>query len=394
MSAIPSRSENSRLSLFVFVTLLIVVTVASVVIVILDKSIASEARWVSLEFHSSLEAANALTALILAIVIVLPSDRNRVSDHFIWISCGFCFMGVLGFMHASIPIDDAFVWLRTVANLTGGLVCCGSWLPDRFITTRLAKYLPVSAAALALLIGIVTLNYAALLPTMSNEGSFTSQANAANLAAGLLFLLAAAGLFRQYLLAKNTDDLVITALCLLFGVAGTLFIIDGLWSISWWYWHALTLIASTVAIGHTYFASRRTGHALKIATAFAFLQDSYHSLLENSVDAFVVVAPDNSLRYMNPAAETLLGDSSTRIIGPTSDFPIEQADVREITFADPDGEPIIAEMRVAKTTWLSEPAFLATLHDITELALLRENLRDQSLKDELTGLYNRRGFLP
>ena len=57
-----------------------------------------------------------------------------------------------------------------------------------------------------------------------------------------------------------------------------------------------------------------------------------------------------------------------------------------------NGEPIYIEVSAAKTTYQGEAISLVYLRDITDRKRAEEALKTLSIKDDLTGLYNRRGF--
>jgi len=131
----------------------------------------------------------------------------------------------------------------------------------------------------------------------------------------------------------------------------------------------------------------------KALETIKILEADYRALLERNADAIVVVDMEGVIRYLNPAAETLLGRYKEELLGELLDFPVVAGETKEVNITRRDGEKLVAEVRVAETNWESRHALIATLRDVTENVQLREKLRSLSLTDELTGLCNRRGFL-
>lgn len=130
----------------------------------------------------------------------------------------------------------------------------------------------------------------------------------------------------------------------------------------------------------------------KAYETISMLEVTYRSLLESNADGMLVIGQDGAIRYANPAAEVLFRNCGESLVGSQFNYPIFPDETREITIACPDGMECVAEMRVVRTSWEREEAFLASLRDVTDSVLLREQLSNLSLTDELTGLYNRRGF--
>ena len=123
------------------------------------------------------------------------------------------------------------------------------------------------------------------------------------------------------------------------------------------------------------------------------LEANHRSLLERNADGMVVVGQDSLVRYLNPAAESLFNITAEKMLGEVFPSSLVAGETKEISIHRGEGQTIIAEMRVAETSWEGDRAYLASLRDVTDNVRLRERLRNLSMSDELTGLYNRRGFL-
>lgn|GEM_PF-1780785 len=122
------------------------------------------------------------------------------------------------------------------------------------------------------------------------------------------------------------------------------------------------------------------------------LQSNYRQLLDTNVDAVVVVNSDRIVQYANPAADALFAGINQELQGTELPINIVKGDRKEIDLTRVNGEQVVAEMRVVQTNWDGQAGYLAVLRDITDHVRMREELRQLSLNDELTGVYNRRGF--
>jgi len=105
-----------------------------------------------------------------------------------------------------------------------------------------------------------------------------------------------------------------------------------------------------------------------------------------------VVNSDRIVQYANPAANALFAGISQELQGTELPINIVKGDRKEIDLTRGNGEQVVAEMRVVQTNWDGQAGYLAVLRDITDHVRMREELRQLSLNDELTGVYNRRGF--
>jgi PAS domain S-box-containing protein len=136
--------------------------------------------------------------------------------------------------------------------------------------------------------------------------------------------------------------------------------------------------------------------------ALAASEARFHNLIEKSADGVVVISTDGNIFYVNPAGESLLGRPASELIGSWFGRPLAPGDIAEIELHPPsraqskqvNAESVqilpsyrIVEMRVVDIDWGGQPAYLATLRDVTErkeavrrrdefLAMLAHELRN------------------
>ncbi len=89
------------------------------------------------------------------------------------------------------------------------------------------------------------------------------------------------------------------------------------------------------------------------------------TLVETSADGMLVVRSDGTIGFANPAARALLGALAGDLVGVVFGVPVVPGETTEIDLPR-DGVVRVAEMRAAPTVWQGEPAYLATLRDVTE----------------------------
>jgi diguanylate cyclase (GGDEF)-like protein/PAS domain S-box-containing protein len=141
-------------------------------------------------------------------------------------------------------------------------------------------------------------------------------------------------------------------------------------------------------------------------------EERYRTAIEHSNDG-VAIAKGSRHLYVNHKFLEIFGyDHSIEIIGDRTlkhihpddrELILEYSRKRERGEEAPsrygfkgvkkDGSMIFVEASVASINYHGEPASLAYLRDVTERRQLEEKLRTMSIVDDLTGVYNRRGFI-
>jgi two-component system cell cycle response regulator len=118
-------------------------------------------------------------------------------------------------------------------------------------------------------------------------------------------------------------------------------------------------------------------------------------LIKYNADGIIIIDKNGIIRFLNPAAEKLFDLPPDKLLDKAFGYSISAGEKKEIIISKSknDKNTKIAEVRAVETDWENDKVFILSLRDITELVHMREELRQLTLIDELTKLYNRRGFL-
>ena len=100
------------------------------------------------------------------------------------------------------------------------------------------------------------------------------------------------------------------------------------------------------------------------------------NIIEKNVDGIVIFDKNRILRFVNPAAEALLGWKSREFIGEMSRFPVVAGETKELDIIRRDGETATVEMCVVEIEWEGENVNLASLRDITKHKQAEEAIRE------------------
>lgn len=109
---------------------------------------------------------------------------------------------------------------------------------------------------------------------------------------------------------------------------------------------------------------------------------NYRRLLETSADAIVVVGLDNTVFFMNRAAEALFGVRHEEMAGKRFFMTISALGDKDVEI-ERGGAKAYAEARTVPTTWGDDSALLATFRETTERKRMEEEILKASKLDSL-----------
>jgi len=115
--------------------------------------------------------------------------------------------------------------------------------------------------------------------------------------------------------------------------------------------------------------------AQDLALELTRTEAQFRQLIDGSADGLMVTDQDGTVRYLNPAAERLLGRTADQvvIVGHPWRRPARATEPLELTGAD--GTVRHVEVRTAATTWRGAEATLVTLRDVTRERAAEEDAR-------------------
>ncbi|MES9858017.1 MAG: ATP-binding protein [Sedimenticola sp.] len=251
----------------------------------------------SLSLHSSVEVAGAVLGLVLA-TILLFSRHRACTTRRLWIASALISMAVLDIFHSFVPAGLSFVWLHSLAVLTGGIFFALVWLPERELASDRMPVVAGVVLLVTLLTGLLSTGYPEILPAMVDMGKFTPVANTLNFLGGGLTLFAALNFAHRFYRRQDLEDLFFLVLCLLFGLAGIIFQMVEIWEFGWWFWHLLRLAGYGLAFWLALLAYRRSED--EMLQAHSDLSNQFNAAIDGKI---LIDADFNQLRMNDSFAE-------------------------------------------------------------------------------------------
>ena len=276
-------------------------------------------QWVHGPVHAVVESIGMCAGLALATLLLLMHRQNGNAHH-VWTACGLLGMGVLDGFHAATTPGNAFVWLRTLATLVGGVFFAAVWLPAPIGRRQWRTALPAMVFAVIVLVAIVSLLWGDALPTMVVDGALGHSPRVLNAVGGAAFLASAAWFSIRHRTSHSIDDFLFAAFTFLFGMAGLMFWNSELWDLEWWWWHFMRLVAYVLALAMTFVLYQRGQRQLErlnesLEEMVAERTARTHAILEAAVDSIITVDERGSIESLNRAGERLFGHSAAEAIG-------------------------------------------------------------------------------
>ncbi len=106
------------------------------------------------------------------------------------------------------------------------------------------------------------------------------------------------------------------------------------------------------------------------------IQGNLLKILDKNADAIIIVAgQDKKILFTNPAAASLLDQRKKDLINTPFLFPLDGGKTSEIEISHRVKGTITAEMNVVEIDWEGQPAYLASLRNITRRKKMEEALR-------------------
>lgn len=200
----------------------------------------------SIAFHSMIETFGSMLAVVLGLFIFISKDNTRVLESNYFMALSFFVMGIFNLFHAMLEPSSVFVWLHSLALLSGGALASLAWLKINNVTVRGYYGIPALLFVIAALTSMTLIFSPTLLSGLNPDGSFSSIQIQVNTLGGLLYMVAGIKLYLDYWEKPTYENILVAISVSLLATAGLLFKDSIIWNASWWFWHIVSVVAYAV----------------------------------------------------------------------------------------------------------------------------------------------------
>ena len=203
-------------------------------------------QWHHLQLHSTIETLGGMTSCLISIILFIQS-KEKLDAILVMLATGFASMGILDTAHAISRLGDSFIFLHSVASLSGSFFFASVWFCKRrrFGSLNELRFIYFGFITLSVSIGLRALLFPGDVPRIMPlfDGKFTMAAVLINLTASLLFIASVFKFYQEYRQRGNKLDLLFACLAYLFGISAMIFPFSSPWNGMWWIWHLVRLSA-------------------------------------------------------------------------------------------------------------------------------------------------------
>ncbi|MET0105022.1 MAG: EAL domain-containing protein [Sedimenticola sp.] len=308
-------------------------------------------RFIHYPIHAFVEGIGAFAAIAVAALILNLRSHEFLPAAYSWVAVALIGMGLLDGVHAMLHASSHFVWLHSIATFFGGVLISFVWISDRLSGLKPERLLAVSAVGISGLVIAISLLLPSTVPTMIVESEFSLLARLANLVGGMGFLIAAVYFLSPSAYEDSLDTrMLISFLCILFGLSGMIFEYSKLWDAAWWFWHVMRAFAYLMLVIFYFSLSRkiqdelyllktaletrvseRTRELLEANEKLHDSKEAYRAIIETSKDWIWSINLQGEHIYSNPAVRNILGYSEDEIVGNMAVDLIHQEDRGYVT---------------------------------------------------------------
>jgi len=123
--------------------------------------------------------------------------------------------------------------------------------------------------------------------------------------------------------------------------------------------------------------------SMKVDEIIQSREINLRNVIEKYADGIIIVDKNGAVSFVNSAVEKLFGRKAEEFYGKEFGFPLVEGESTEINIIRSDGEMHTAEMRLVEIDWEGKTAYLASIHDITELKRVEQLTCEMREREEL-----------
>ncbi len=249
-----------------------------------------EWRMIDERLHSIAEAVGLFAGISLAFLLMMRTDQDHDGSHYVWVSSALLAMGILDGFHASIKPGNGFVWLHSLAVLSGGSLFAMVWIPPASDHRKKNGPLIAFATALATIAGIISYAYPKAQLPMIADGAFTREASIMNILGGVGFFTAGAFFIKRYRISGAVEEMLFSLFCLFNGLAGSVFPFGNAWDAAWWLMHLIRLTSYLFVFAYIFMMFQDLNERRRLAGLLQERTSELTNLLQRAKETVNVLA--------------------------------------------------------------------------------------------------------